>query len=151
LGTTYHVGEIRGFINADIEYLDYTNANYNGTAYSSSKEEQKWTKEVNKQISAKLGSGANIRLGTELAFKNLRLRAGLGWDRTAFNSDDFYNTKTSFGIGFREDNFFIDFGFRAAQYAEGYNPYVTLNPSLDPLARFNTGRSTGALTLGFKF
>ncbi|MBL0099231.1 MAG: hypothetical protein IPP49_03545 [Saprospiraceae bacterium] len=152
LGTTYKIGDdIKGFVNADVEYLDYTNANYNGTAYSSSSAEQQWTSQVNRDIQRRLGQATNLRLGTELAYKNLRLRAGYGWERTAFNADDFYNHKTSFGIGFREDNFFIDLGFRVAKYEEGYNPYVVLDSELDPLSNISTTRSRGALTLGFKF
>ncbi|MGB4837600.1 MAG: hypothetical protein WBP08_01275 [Saprospiraceae bacterium] len=151
LGTTYRVGDVVGFVNADIEHLDYTNANYNGTAFNSSPEEQKWTNEVNGQIQKRLGSATNLRLGTEVGYKNLRLRAGYSWERTAFNADDFYNNKVSFGIGFREDNFFMDLGFRVAQYSEGYNPYVVLDRELDPLAVIDTKRTRMALTLGFKF
>ncbi len=151
LGTTYRIGEIKGFVNADFEYLDYTNASYNGTAFDSSQEEQQWTNEVNGEVQRRLGTATNIRLGTEFGYKNLRLRAGYSWERTAFNADDFFNNKTSFGIGFREDNFFIDLGIRLAEYAEGYNPYVVLDSELDPLANINTSKTRAALTLGFKF
>ncbi len=151
LGTTLRLGEIRGFVNADLEYLDYTNANYNGTAFDSSSEEQKWTNEVNRQILNKLGSATNLRLGTEFGYRNLRLRGGYSWERTAFNADDFFNNKVSFGLGFREDDFFIDFGIRIAKYAEGYNPFVVLESELDPLANINTKKTRAALTIGFKF
>lgn len=151
LGTTYRVGEIRGFVNADLEYLDYTNANYNGTAYSSDPEEKKWTNEVNRNILNQLGTATNLRLGTEFGYKNLRLRAGYSFERSAFNADDFYNNKISFGLGLREDRFFIDLGFRVSEYAEGYNPYVVLDERLDPLANINTSRTRSNLTVGFKF
>jgi len=151
VGTTYRVGEIRGFVNADFEYLDYTNGSYNGTAFQSSTEEQQWTNEVNNDIQRRLGTATNVRLGTEFGYKNLRLRAGYSWERSAFNADDFFNNKTSFGIGFREDNFFIDLGLRVSEYTEGYNPYVVLDSELDPLANINTSKTRAALTLGFKF
>lgn len=151
IGTTYRVGEIRGFINADVEYLDYTNANYNGTAYVSSAEEQLWTNEVNRNILDKLGNATNLRIGTEFGYKNLRLRAGYSFEQSPFNADKERNNKTSFGIGFREDRFFIDLGFRIAQNVEGYNPYVVLDSELDPLANINTTRTRSALTVGFKF
>ncbi|MBC7884417.1 MAG: hypothetical protein H7X99_03020 [Saprospiraceae bacterium] len=151
LGKTFRAGDIVGFVNVDVEYVDYTNASYNGAAYSVDPEEQAYTNEVNKDIIAKLGSATNVRLGTELGHKNLRLRAGYSWERTAFNADDFFNNKLSFGIGFREDDFFIDLGFRSSKYAEGYNPYVVLDPSLDPLANINSHKTRMAITLGFKF
>jgi long-subunit fatty acid transport protein len=151
IGTTYRVGEIRGFVNADVEYLDYTNANYNGTAFDSSIEEQQWTNEVNRDILKRLGNATNIRLGTEFGYKNLRVRAGYSFEQSPFNADTKRNNKTSFGIGFREDRFFIDLGFRIAEYVEGYNPYIVLDSELDPLANISTRRTRSALTLGFKF
>jgi hypothetical protein len=151
IGTTYRVGEIRGFINADVEYLDYTNANYNGTAFDSSIEEQQWTNEVNRNVLKRLRSATNFRIGTEFGYKNLRLRSGYSFEQSPFNADKERNNKTSFGIGFREDRFFIDLGFRIAQNAEGYNPYVVLDSELDPLANINTTRTRSALTVGFKF
>ncbi|MFZ1751586.1 MAG: hypothetical protein WAU01_15415, partial [Saprospiraceae bacterium] len=151
IGTLYRIGDIVGFINADIEHLDYTNANYNGTAFNDTNAEQKYTAEVNREVQQRLGSATNLRLGTEFGYKNLRLRAGYSWERTAFNADDFYNNNASFGIGFRDNNFFLDLGIRVANYVEGYNPYVVINDELDPLANIETSRSRAAVTLGFKF
>ncbi len=151
IGTTYRVGEIRGFVNADLEYLDYTNANYNGTAFISNTDEQRWTNEVNRNILTKLGAATNVRLGTEFGYKNLRLRAGYSFEQSPFNADKERNNKTSFGIGFREDKFFIDLGFRIAENAEGYNPYVVTKSELDPLANITTTRTRSSLTVGFKF
>lgn len=151
LGTTFKAGDLVGFVNADLEYLDYTNATYNGTAYDNSNEERQWTNQVNNDIQKRLGTATNLRLGGELGYRNLRLRAGYSWERTAFNADDFYNNKLSYGLGFREDNFFFDLGFRTAVYKEGYNPYVVLDSELDPLANIKTTRTRAALTLGFKF
>ena len=151
VGTIYRIGEIVGFINADIEHLDYTNANYNGTAYNNTIDEQRYTNEVNREVQARLGSATNVRLGTEMGYKNLRLRVGYSWEQSAFNADDFYNNRVSFGAGFRGDRFFIDLGIRLSEQTEGYNPYVVLDENLDPLTNINTNRTRGALTLGFKF
>lgn len=151
IGTTYRIGDLVGFINADVEHLDYTNSNYNGTAFNSSAAEQKWTNQVNSEVQKKLGTATNVRLGTEVGYKSLRVRAGYSFERTAFIADDFYNNKISAGIGFREDKFFVDLGIRMAQYSEGYNPYVVLDSKLDPLSVIDTRRTRMALTLGFKF
>lgn len=151
LGAVFRKGDYRGFLCSDIEYLDYTSAYYNGTAYSASQEEFEWTNEVNEAILAKFGNAVNVRIGGEAGYKNLRLRMGYSWERTPFIADAFYNQKFSFGIGYREDNFFIDLGFRRARYEEGYNPYVLTDTARDPLAVMQTARNRGALTLGFKF
>lgn len=151
VGTTYSIGNIKGFINADIEYLDYTNANYNGTAFSSSPDEREYTNEVNRDILNNLGSATNVRIGTEFGYKALRLRLGYSIEQAAFIDEQNKNNKTSFGIGFREDKFFIDLGFRVSQFAEGYNPYVVSDSKANPLSNINTTRTRSALTLGFKF
>ncbi len=151
IGTTYRLGDIRGFVNADLEYLNYSNASYNGTAFSSNPEERDYTNEVNKEIQKSLGSATNLRIGTEFGYKSLRLRAGYSFEQAAFSDEQNKNNKTSFGIGFRDDKFFIDLGIRISQYAEGYNPYVVIGKNLDPLSNINTTRTRGALTLGFKF
>jgi len=151
VGTIYRIGEIVGFVNVDFEHLDYTNASYNGTAFDKSADEQRYTNEVNKDVRERLGTATNVRLGTEMGYKNLRLRVGYSWEQSAFNADDFYNNKVSFGAGFRGDRFFIDLGVRISEQTEGYNPYVVLDENLDPLSNIGTNRTRGALTLGFKF
>ena len=150
-GYIYRIGDIRGFINADIEHLDYTNANYNGTAYSSDAGEIEYTNEVNRTILKKLGTATNVRLGTEFGYKNLRVRGGYSFEQSPYNADTHTNNKISFGLGFREDNFFIDLGFRIAENVEGYNPYVVIDSDFDPLANIKTTRTRSALTVGFKF
>ncbi len=151
IGTTLRLGEIRGFINGDIEFVDYTNARYNGTAYLDTPSEQQWTQSVNQEILTKLGTATNIRLGGEFGYKGLRLRGGYSIERTAYNADDFYNNKVSFGLGFRADRFFMDLGIRIAQYNEGYYPYYIDGAKNNPLANIETERTRGNLTLGFKF
>jgi hypothetical protein len=152
IGSIYNLGVVKGFVNADIEYVDYSSANYNGTAYSSDPGEAIYTNELNRDIQNKLASSTNIRLGTELAYQSLRLRVGYSWEQSPFNADDFYNNRLSFGLGIREDRFFIDLGIRISERAEGYNPYVVLDQvGLDPLVNINSSRTKGAITLGFKF
>ena len=151
LGTILRFGEIKGFLNGDIEYIDYTNASYKGKSYNSDPSEQAHDREVNREILNRLGSAVNVRLGGEFAYEHFRVRLGYGIERTAYNADDFYNNKVSFGIGFRDDNFFIDLGFRISDYSEGYYPYYVKDTSLNPLSEIETNKTRGNLTLGFKF
>lgn len=150
-GKTFRAGDFRGFINGDVELVDYSNASYNGTAYTNSESEREWTAEVNREILNRLGRAVNFRLGGEFGYRNLRLRAGYSWERPPFNADDFFNRRLSLGVGFREENFFIDFGFRTISAMEGYYPYQVLDQTLDPLTQISTKRLRSALTVGFKF
>jgi hypothetical protein len=151
LGTTFKAGDLVGFIDGDVEFVDYTNASYNGTAFSDSPGEQEYTNEVNIDIQKKFGAAANFRIGSELGYKNLRIRAGFGLERTPFVADDFYNNKYSFGLGYREDTFFFDLGFRFTKASEGYNPYIVSDAGLDPLAIIESNKIRAAATFGFKF
>lgn len=151
LGKTFRVGEIVGFVDADVEFIDYTNANYNGTAFTNDPSEQEYTNTVNREIQTRLGSATNLRVGTELGYKHLRVRGGYGIERTPFIADDFYNNKYSFGLGYREDKYFIDLGVRVNETSEGYNAYTLIDSKLDPLSLVNTSRIRFAATLGFKF
>lgn len=151
LGSILRFGEVKGFINGDIEYVDYTSASYKGKVYNSDPAEIAHNNEVNRDILNKLSSAVNVRLGAELAYNQFRVRAGYGIERTAYSADDFYNNKVSFGIGFRDDEFFIDLGIRLSQYSEGYYPYYVKDAALSPLANIETNKTRGNLTIGFKF
>jgi hypothetical protein len=151
IGSTFVSGDLVGFVNADIEFVDYTNASYDGTAFSNDPSEVVYTNEVNRDVQRKLGAATNARLGVELGYKQLRLRGGYGIERTPFIADDFYNNRVAFGIGYRDDKFFFDLGVRMSQFSEGYNPYVVLDSKLDPLANINTDRVKTVATFGFKF
>lgn len=151
LGTILRFGEIKGFLNGDIEYVDYTNASYKGKVYNGNAAELAHEREVNRDILDKLGTAVNVRLGGEFAYNNLRLRVGYGIERTPYIADDFYNNKVSFGLGFRDDNFFIDLGVRISQFSEGYNPYIVRDASLNPLANIDTNKTRANFTIGFKF
>lgn len=151
LGTILRFGDVRGFINGDIEYVDYSNASYKGKVYNNDPAELAHNNEVNRDIVTKLGSAVNVRLGGEFAYSAFRVRLGYGIERTAYNADDFYNNKVSFGLGFRDDNFFIDLGIRLSQHSEGYYPYYVQDAALSPLANIETNKTRGNLTIGFKF
>lgn len=151
IGTIYKAGDIKGFINLDLEYIDYTASNYNGTAYTSDPGEITYTNEVNRDILNRLNNGVNIKLGTELAYENIRFRAGYNRLISAFNADDFHNNSYAFGLGFREDKFYIDFGLRWLEQNSAENVYSVIDASRDALVQMTNNKTIGVLTLGFKF
>jgi hypothetical protein len=70
----------------------------------------------------------NLRLGTEMAIGVLRLRAGIERGDSPLSADTQKVRTNSFGIGVREDNFFVDLGIRFRKFEEGYVPYVLVDP-----------------------
>jgi hypothetical protein len=152
IGSIYKIGNIKGFINADIEFLDYTNNEFDFTSHSNDPGEAIFTQEVNDQIANQLGTATNIRIGSELAYESLRLRAGYSISTSPYVADTDNNTAWSAGVGFRADKFFIDIGYRRSNIQEGYNPYVVLDQeNRDPLVNIETVYGRLAMTVGFKF
>jgi len=152
IGSIYTIGELKGFVNADIEFLDYTNNEFDFTAYSDDPSEASFTQEVNGEIDNQLGSATNIRLGSELAYNNIRFRAGYSISTSPYNNDSEKYTAWSVGMGFRADKFFLDLGYRKRTTLEGYNPYVVLDQdNRDPLANIETDHGRLVATIGFKF
>ena len=152
IGSIYSIGELKGFANIDIEFLDYTNNEFDFTAYSSDPGEVAFTQETNGEIDNQLGSATNIRLGSELAYNNIRFRLGYGISTSPYLSDSKKYTAWSAGLGFRADKFFLDLGYRRKSTQEGYNPYVVLDQDgRDPLANIETDYGRLVATIGFKF
>jgi hypothetical protein len=152
IGSIYRIGQLKGFINADFEFLDYTNNEFDFTAYSDDPSEASYTQEVNGEIDNQLGSATNIRLGTEVAYNGLRFRVGYSISTSPYINDSDKFTAWSAGLGFRADKFFLDFGYRRRNTQEGYNPYVVLDQeNRDPLANIDSEYGRMVATLGFKF
>ena len=152
LGSIYKLGEMKGFVSADFEFLDYTNSEFDFTAYSNDPGEAAFTQEVNGEIDNQLGSATNIRLGTELAYQSLRIRLGYSVSTSPYVNDTEKFTAWSAGVGFRADKFFLDIGYRRNSIQEGYNPYIVLDQeNRDPLANIESDFGRLAITLGFKF
>ena len=57
----------------------------------------------------------------------------------------------SFGIGVREDNFFVDLGIRFRKFEEGYVPYVLVDPADESLVNNEVTQTRIVVTAGFKF
>jgi hypothetical protein len=151
LGSIYKIGPIQGFINGDIEWLDYNTNKFDFTSDSDDPSEQEYTLEVNNDIEKYLGSVLNLRLGTEIAYGVVRLRAGVESGDNPVSANAEKVTTTSFGIGVREDKFFIDLGVRMRGFNEGYVPYTLVDSSDEILINNKLGHTRVVMTAGFKF
>jgi hypothetical protein len=151
IGYLYNFGEIKGFINGDIEWVDYNTGKFDFTAYSSDPSERTYTNEINQEIEKYLGSALNMRLGTELGYKKIRLRAGIENAQDPISANDVKLQTISYGLGYRDNNFFIDVAIRSRRNTEGYVPYVLTNPEREVVVNNDVFTTKGVLTIGFKF
>jgi hypothetical protein len=136
-------------LSADYEFVDYKAARFfeTGDGYNYSDE--------NRNIDNSLKTAHNFRVGGELRLNKLYLRSGFGYNGKPYNPNEenanLDYTTISGGIGFREQNVFVDFGYSNLRYSEKYIMYP-LPDSFDPaIASLNTTKNMFTLTLGYKF
>ena len=137
-----------GFISAEVEYVDYANASFNLTKGANNfpiLEE-----ELNNDIESFLTDVINLRVGSEWAISKMRIRGGVQWTGSAIESEDTRFLTYSVGIGYRDENFFLDLAYRISPN-ERYD--YTLYGTDQALQTFvNSDQTTHliALTAGFK-
>ena len=160
VATVYSMGDVKGFISADIELLDYANTNFNLGAYSEQIEDIAYGNELNQEINDRLQNAINYRIGTELAYENLRLRAGIGLNQMPYDEADAdpnleeaseFNRVYSLGVGFRVESFFMDFAYRRISGSSGYYPYFNDSGIGNTLVNIDNRANNIAITTGFTF
>lgn len=130
-------------LNVDYEYTDYTYAQLNSHPNVFS--------EVNSVIRSKYTSTGNLRVGGEVRFDPVSIRAGYALYGSPFKKDenkDAYRTSYTAGIGFRQNNYFIDFAYVLTKYTE-YN-YLYNSEKISPVKN-DYKNSSFMLTFGLRF
>jgi hypothetical protein len=146
-GIAFQIKKI-ALLSADYEFVDYGMAKFTetGDGYYSNQ---------NDIIRHSLKSSSNFRVGGELRFKKLYLRSGYGYYGKAYaqgedNSGLDYNS-ISGGIGFRESNFSLDFGYTHMNSAQVYYLYPTEDSIESTKTNITVNQNMFSLTFGFKF
>jgi hypothetical protein len=107
-----------GFVSADVEWADYSKANF---GY-----DRKYVAEqnsVNNDITTRYKSAVNARFGGEYVYDIFRVRAGFGLNTSPRTDKDFVNMTYSAGVGLRGESFFLDLGWQTRSLKENYTPY----------------------------
>ncbi len=145
--------EIKGFVNADVEFQNYSKADFDFTTFSESPAEASYQTEVNNDIRKELDQSISARIGAELAYRVLRLRLGFSGDGSPYAIDDkaFSRTTISGGVGFRFDKFFIDITGYNYSDEEGFYPYRVLTDGRNSLVNVDKNTFKMMLSMGFMF
>lgn len=146
IGGVAYVFEQLGLISFDYEFIDYRSLKFSN---SSVNEDFSDENQANKNG---LRATNNIRLGGEVKLSSYYLRGGYAYYQSPYSSTEINkNSNTliySGGLGYRNNNFNIDFGYSLLNRSEKYFMYG------DPLlAESQLKANTGSflVTLGFKF
>ena len=133
-----------GFVSAEAEYVNFSNAQFRFRDFPADEEI------ANNGIGTQLSPVWNVRLGAEAVLEQFRFRAGAGIHPSPHSDADEVNLSFSGGVGLRSNNFFLDLGYRYAAVQQNYTPYVTAQAPQQEVSS-KTGRSLAVLGVGFRF
>jgi Outer membrane protein transport protein (OMPP1/FadL/TodX) len=134
-------------LSADYEFVDYSSAKFDhwGDNYDYTS--------TNDEIHNTLKPANNFRLGAEYRLDKLYLRGGYGFYGKAFrtgedNQDLSYNSFSA-GIGYREQNISVDFGYTNISNPQRYILYTSNEGSA--ISDLDIHRNYFSVTVGYKF
>ncbi len=137
-----------GLVSADYQFADYSEARFDAALAPFS--------DVNSLISRKYIETHTVRIGTEWLYQSLAFRGGVSLTTSPLNdkykvgNSDFTKKGLSAGIGYRENNLFIDLGYARTQSDEYYQPY-TLSYEVVPGVKSHVVTNNFTITMGVKF
>ena len=146
----------RGFITADIEYVNYKAAAFHTdeeeTGFSDNLAED-YFKNLNTAIDNAYRSTFNFRVGGELKFTTLMVRAGAAYYGNPYkniNGEKGSRMNLSGGLGYRNKGLFIDLTYVHALARDVHFAYRLQNTAYEG-ARIRSGTGNVLATFGFKF
>jgi len=152
-GVAYVIREVkdvtkqRGFITADIEFTDY-----GGGKFTDENGSDAYFNGVNDLIKSEYKNAINVRVGGELKFNTIMVRAGFGYYSNPYEDPELDGTRMNLsgGLGYRNKGKFIDLTYVHQILNDGFYPYRLSDNYFAPV---DMSGSVGSLmlTVGFKF
>lgn len=146
-GTGEMMAQQKGFITADIEYVNYKGSNFldanNDQAYKD------YYRELNGIIDNLYKGALNARIGGELKLNTVMLRLGGAYYGNPYQNEQTDLFKISGGIGYRYRGFYVDLAYTHGIHNTVEYPYRLDRVNVPP-ALLNNAASNLALTFGFK-
>jgi hypothetical protein len=133
-----------GMVSAEYQFTDYRDARMRPTGEFY---------EVNDAIQGSYKAQNIFRFGTEWRYGPFSVRGGYAMYESPFanNINDGERKSYSFGLGYRESDFFMDLGFVQTKMSEKYFLYNPMNGTDMPVAKNDYTATHLMMTLGFKF
>ncbi len=143
VGTSVFFGKF-GFVTGDIEFVDYANAQLRSNDFNVNAD--------NQTIENLYKSVINYRLGAEARLDAFRIRGGYSYMSDPFSNSEFDNGRRNLtaGVGYRQNDFFIEGAWVNTKYDSHYSPY-TIVGSPQPVADIENRNTSVVVTVGFNF
>jgi len=153
-GVSYAFNEVedvtkqRGFITADVEYVDYKGSRF----HSSDGTGSSYFDHLNTTIREQYKGAVNFRAGGELKFNTIMVRGGFGYytNPYASSTDQGSRMNISGGLGYRNKGLFVDLTYAHLITKDNYYPYRLTDNVFYPAA-IKDVRGNIVLSVGFKF
>lgn len=139
----------RGFITADVEYVNYGNASFH--AVDNDAESKDYYKSLSNTVSDLYKNAINVRLGGEVKFNTYMFRLGGAYYGSPYKAkiDNSDLIKLSGGVGYRNKGLFLDLTYVYSVNNDIHYPYRLSDVSNSPAyIKHNTGNIIA--TIGFK-
>jgi len=137
----------RGFVTADIEYVDYTSSRF--TSVDNDVDATTYYKQLSSTLDGLYKSAINVRLGGELKFNTVMFRLGGAYYGNPYQAQEADLVKLTGGLGYRNKGFFVDFAYVYSMNKDVNFPYVLEGNQYFP-AYLKNNASNIVFTLGFK-
>ncbi|MBP6411423.1 MAG: hypothetical protein KA313_10010 [Pseudarcicella sp.] len=151
-GMAFFFGK-KGFISGDVEYTNFGNTSFE-TDNSEENEDLAYELEDATQFNKEyFTSILNYKVGAEYKFGDIITRAGFNYQEEPFTDKAKISraiTSYSLGLGYRNDDFFIDIAGIHTNGKDFYRPY-TLNKDQTPMATINQKKYRAVATIGVFF
>lgn len=146
LGASVFLGK-RGFISGNVEFVDH------GAALLQSNNAEIDLNADNQEIVTQFGSVINYRVGGEFRLEDFRFRGGYNYMGDPFNSGDFDRSRSfaTFGVGFRQKDFFVDLAVVQSLFDQYYSPYELPDVADQPIIQVKNENTSISVTFGLNF
>ena len=142
----------RGFISADIEYVNHKGSRFSSDADQPTKAEEAYYKQLNNVVKDIYKGNVNVRLGGEVKFNTVMARLGFGYYGSPYKDAPAKANKmtVSGGLGYRNKGFFIDLTYVHLITNDFDVPY-RLAAAQNSFAVLKQTRGNAVATIGVKF
>jgi hypothetical protein len=153
LRETEDVKKQKGFLTADIEYVNYRASAFEPLeADANSPSVTDYLKQLNRAIENAYKGTFNFRAGGELKFTTVMVRLGAAYYGNPYKNlvgEKGSKFQASGGLGYRHKGFFVDITYVHTIGKDVHTPY-RLQYASTPLARIKANTGNAVLTVGFK-
>ena len=146
------VSKQKGFISADIEYVNHKGSRFSSDNETVTDEEKEYYKALNKVVKKDYKGNFNFRVGGELKFKIIMARLGFAYYSNPYKNAEYKAScmLLSGGLGYRNKGFFVDLSYVHAMSKDVSFPY-RLEDRANTYATLKQQRGNIVATAGVKW